>query len=101
MKYKVVFQNTAIRSLERIYAYISKDSPANARRYAQKLRARCATLSRNPGRCPLASENGLDGLEIRHLIHDRYRIIFVTSASTVHVFEIRHAARLPFDEDVE
>lgn len=99
MKYRIVFQNTAIRSLERIYAYISKDSPANARRYTQKLRAKCDALSRNPGRCPLASENGLGGLEIRHLIHGRYRIIFVISASTVHVLEIRHAARLPLDEE--
>ena len=94
MKYKVIFQDTATRSLERIYAYIAKDSPVNARRYIQKLRVQCATLAHTPKRCPFALENGMDGLEIRHKIYDRYRIIFTIAAPNVHILEIRHAARL-------
>ena len=95
MSRKVIFQTTAIRSLEQIYAYIALDTPSNARAYLQKLRKKCASLAKHPERCPLAPETGESGLEIRHLIHDRYRIIFTVTDDTVHILDIRHCARLP------
>lgn len=101
MKHKIIFQNTAIRSLERIYAYISKDNPAHAQRYLKRLRAKCQTLANNPKRCPEAFENGLGGMDIRHLIFDQYRVIFTVVGLTVHVLEIRHAARLPIGKETD
>ncbi len=95
MKYGVFFQDTAIRSLESIYRTIAQDQPANASRYAERLRRACESLKTYPKRCPIAFENGLDGLEIRHLLFENYRIIFTIQEKTVHVLEIRHAARLP------
>lgn len=95
MKFTVVFQDTAIHSLEVIYHTIAQDQPANALRHAQRLRKACAGLKSFPNRCPLAFENGLDGLEIRHLIFDNHRIIFTVQDKIVHVLEIRHAARRP------
>ncbi|MDD2325704.1 MAG: type II toxin-antitoxin system RelE/ParE family toxin [Alphaproteobacteria bacterium] len=95
MKYAVIVQDTAIRSLEVIYRHIAQDEPVNAARYAQQLRKACESLKAFPKRCPVAFENGLGGLELRHLIFDSYRIIFTVQDKTVHILDIRHAARLP------
>ena len=51
-----------------------------------------------PKRCPRAPEDGLDGLEIRHLIHGRYRIIFGIDGKTVVILQVRHGARLTMTE---
>lgn len=51
-----------------------------------------------PKRCSRAPEDGLDGLEIRHLIHGRYRIIFGIDGKTVVILQVRHGARLPTTE---
>lgn len=95
MKYALVLQDTAIRSLEKIYRTIAQDSPTNAARYSSKLRQACAALKSFPKRCPLAFENGLGGIELRHLLFENYRIIFTIQQKTVHILEIRHAARKP------
>lgn len=98
MKYAVIFQDTAIRSLETIYRTIAQDQPANAARYAARLRKACEGLKSFPKRCPLAYENGLGGLEIRHLIFDNYRIIFSVQDKAVYILAIRHTARLPLED---
>lgn len=49
----------------------------------------------SPKRCPRAPEDGLDGLEIRHLMHDPYRIIFAIDSATVAILQVRHMRQLP------
>lgn len=51
-----------------------------------------------PKRCSLAPEDGLDGLEIRHLFHGLYRIIFAIDGNTIVILQVRHGARLPLIE---
>lgn len=70
------------------------------------MRVKIDSLSRMPGRCPQAPENGLWGKEeIRQLLFDEYpstyRILFVVSEHTneVHVLNVRHGARRYLHED--
>jgi plasmid stabilization system protein ParE len=87
------------RDLDEIHRFIAFDNPAAARRVVGSLRAKIKTLARMPARCPLAPEDGLDGMELRHLIHGTYRIIFVTDPGQVTVLQVRHGARLPIAND--
>ena len=47
-----------------------------------------------PERCPLAPETGMDGRELRHLVHGHYRIIFTVEPARVIVLQVRHGARM-------
>ncbi|GAB4140802.1 MAG: hypothetical protein Tsb0016_08190 [Sphingomonadales bacterium] len=91
----VVITPTAEANLDEIIHYIALDNPAAARRVITTLRTKMKSLAKMPGRCPLAPEDGLDGLQIRHLIHGNYRILFTADDTHITILQIRHAARLP------
>ena len=99
MSYKVVVTPTAEANLDEIMHFIALDSPTAARRFIAGLRTKIKTLAAMPKRCPLAPEDGFDGLEIRHLIYGNYRIVFVIDAGQVVVLQVRHGARLSMAED--
>ena len=95
MRFRVVVTRQAEQDLGEIFAYIALENPAAARRLVKALRRKLKTLATSPMRCPRAPEDGLDGFEIRHLVHDPHRIIFAVDGSTVVVLQVRHGARLP------
>lgn len=95
MTYKVVVSPDAERDFDTLFRFVALDNPAAARAFVAGLRKRLKTLTAMPKRCPRAPEDRLDGLEIRHLIHGRYRIIFAIDGKTVVILQIRHGARLP------
>jgi plasmid stabilization system protein ParE len=95
MRFRVVITPTAEADLDRILRFIALDNSAAGRKFIADLRASMNTLATMPRRCPLAPENGLDGVEIRHLLHGDYRIVFVVDSDRVTVLQIRHGARLP------
>jgi plasmid stabilization system protein ParE len=102
MSRKVAITPTAEANLDDILRFIALDNPAAARRFVTGLRRRMKTLAAMAERCPLAPEDGLDGLEIRHLVHRNYRILFTIeagSAGAVVILQVRHGARLPMSED--
>jgi plasmid stabilization system protein ParE len=99
MKYRVVLTPAAEKNLSEIFRFIALDKAAVARTFVAELRAKIRTLSTAPQRCALAPENGLDDLEIRHLIHGSYRIIFLIDAPRVVVLQVRHGARRPIGEE--
>lgn len=94
MSYRVVVTPNAERDLDGIFRYIALENPAVARRFAQDLRRRIRTLASFPRRCARAPEDGLDGMEIRHMPHRQYRIVFGIEENTVVILRIRHGARL-------
>ena len=98
MRYKVVVTPTAEANLDEILRFIALDSPVAARKFVSRLRAKLKTLAAMPKRCPAAPEDGLDGMEIRHLILGNYRVIFVIDVDRVVVLQVRHGARLPMAE---
>ncbi|GER08860.1 plasmid stabilization protein [Iodidimonas muriae] len=99
MSRRVAITPTAEADLDDILHFIAVDNPAAARRFVTTLRARMKTLARMPERCPRAPEDGLDGLEIRHLITSGYRILFTVDADLIVILQVRHGARLPATED--
>lgn len=90
---KVLLTPTAEADLDSILRYIALDNPAAGRRFIGELRRKMASLATMPERCPLAPETGLDGLELRHLIHRRYRIVFTVEQARVVVLQVRHGTR--------
>jgi toxin ParE1/3/4 len=99
MSFKLVITRGAEEDLEGLFDYIAPDNPTNALRFIEDLRKRLKTLSSFPRRCPRAPEDGLDGLEIRHLLHGNYRVIFGIDGKTVAILQILHVARLPLADD--
>jgi toxin ParE1/3/4 len=59
------------------------------------------SLSASPARCPFAPERATFGLEIRHLLFEKYRILFIIEDESVYVLRVRHGAQdaLRPDED--
>lgn len=98
MTYRVVVTPEAEQDLDELFRFVALDNPAAARKFVDGLRRRVKTLGSMPKRCPRAPEDGLDGLEIRHFIHGRYRIIFAIDGKTVVILQVRHGARLPTSE---
>lgn len=99
MKYRVVVTPSAEANLDDIFRFIALDKPKAANKFVASLRSKMNTLAQMPTRCPLAPEDGLDGLGIRHLIYGSYRIIFTVDAREVTVLQIRHGARSPMGKD--
>jgi plasmid stabilization system protein ParE len=99
MSYKVAVTPEAESDLDQVFRFIALEKPDAARKFVAGLRRRLKTLASMPRRAPLAPENGLDGLEIRHLIHGHYRVIFAIDGRTVVILQVRHGARLPVGED--
>jgi toxin ParE1/3/4 len=95
MKHKVTITPTAEADLDGILHYIAVDNPAAGQKFIAGLRTKLKTLALMPARCPLAPENGLDGLVIRHLIYGRYRILFAIDDEQVAILQVRHGARRP------
>ena len=98
MTYTVVVTPEAERDLDQVFRFAALETPDRARTFVTGLRRRLKTLAAMPRRCPRAPEDGLDGLEIRHLIHGRYRIIFAIDDPTVVILQVRHGARRPAGE---
>ena len=99
MTYTVVVTTEAEGDLDQVFRFVAFEKPDAARQFVTGLRRRLKTLASMPRRCPRAPEDGLDGLEIRHLIHGRYRIIFAIDGRTVVILQVRHGARLPAGEN--
>jgi plasmid stabilization system protein ParE len=95
MKFKVVITPTAEANLNEIHRHIALDSTVAARKFLTGLRGKIKTLTSMPERCPLAPEDGFDGMTIRQLLHGNYRMLFTVEAERVVLLQIRHAARKP------
>ncbi|MEO5337340.1 MAG: type II toxin-antitoxin system RelE/ParE family toxin [Magnetospirillum sp. WYHS-4] len=74
MNYRVVVTPGAEEDLDDLFRYIALDNLAAAHKFVEGLRRRLKTLASMPKRCPRAPEDGLDGLEILHLVYGQYRI---------------------------
>ena len=99
MRYLVVVTPAAEANLDEFLRFIALDNPVAGRKFVAGLRAKLKTLARMPKRCPLALEDGLDGIELRHLIHGNYRIIFVIDPWQLTILQVRHAARRRMGKD--
>lgn len=94
-QYTVVLEDLVMRDLEATYVRIAGDAPLAADKWYAECTAAIYSLAENPERCPIAPENDLVDVEIRHLIHGSHRIIFTIQTDKVRILHVRHAARRP------
>jgi len=97
MEYRIEISERAHDELERAYQWIAKDAPVRAVDWFNELVDLIDSLHAMPERCPLAPENGLQGLTIRNALHPPYRIIFTIRSHTVQILHIRHSAMQQLD----
>ena len=85
--------------LESLLAYIAKESPVAAKRFAQRLIQRIDLLSSQPLFGSYLAED--ETHTYRQVIQGNYRVLYRTDGETVFVVTIHHAARLLESENLE
>ena len=90
-KYTVVFHADAETDVASSYLWGCKVwGEERARTWIRELRRIVISrLTSSPLACPLAPESEDLGVPIRHLIMDRYRILFTTEKRTVTILHVR------------
>jgi toxin ParE1/3/4 len=71
---RIIWSNQALEDMRSILAYISKDAPYTAKRFAHKFFLRAEMLAKNPYPGGFIAE--LDTKIFRELIQGNYRIIY-------------------------
>ena len=94
MKYALHITQQGEADLDEIMDYIAMDAPLRAESFVDELLDKIRSLSAMPTRCPVAPETVGKQVEIRHLIHGSYRILFLIEGKTVLVLRVIHGARL-------
>lgn len=92
--YKVLITLVAEKDIEESVRYISRDNPAAAGNWRDKILEGVGYLEKFPGRAPRIPEHsGVRG-DYRHLIFGNYRIVFRVEEKTVMIVRVIHSARL-------
>lgn len=94
---KVQWTQVAFRRLEEIYAYIEKDSPTNAARWAEKLLKKIDGVKGFPKAGRAVPE--LESVSVREIVYGNYRVIYKIKDETAYIMTIRHFKQvLPIKE---
>ncbi len=93
MSYQVIVSSRAKRDIRSAARWMSQYSLEKATLWHFDIEAAILTLEDSPFRCPLAPENEFFPLEIRHLLFQKYRILYTVKDVEVHVLYVIHSAR--------
>ena len=96
---KVQWTQVAYRRLEEIYAYIEKDSPSNAVKWAEKLLKKIEGVKDFPKAGRAVPE--LDSVSIREILYGNYRIIYKIKDNTAFIMTVRHFKQILPLKDLE
>ena len=99
-KYKVILHPDAELDIESSFKWGCRAwGEENAKLWVQKLRRTFRKqLTSMPLACPLAPESEQINISIRHLIVDRYRILFTVKGRTVTILHVRGPYIAPISE---
>lgn len=89
-RYRVSIQEEAVDDLDRIYSFISQDSPGRAKRFVRELRRRILSLGNMPtrgARVPLLEGDKQSG-QIRFIEHQGYLIFYTLHQREVIVLHV-------------
>ena len=89
---RIVWAPKAMDDLEGLLAYIARDAPFTARRFAQKVIARVDLLATHPLLGSYVAED--EGRRYREVRQGNYRILYRTDGETVCIVAVHHAAGL-------
>ena len=87
---KVHWTDTAQSHLHAIYAYISQDSPAFAKRTVDRLTRRSQQIAKFPFSGRRVAEYDID--PVREVIEDSYRVIYYIKPNQIDVIAVIHGA---------
>lgn len=93
MASKITISQAALRDIDEIVIYISKDSPTAAKNWYFGIRAAIKTLHELPERHALIEEAADIHLDFRCLHYKSHRIIYGVRSSEVFIVRIWHGAR--------
>ncbi len=93
-KYQVNLTQLAQNDLEQIFYYIANDSINSAANFVLQLEKKVYSLEDFPDRNPYIPENEFFGTDYRHLIYNKYRIIYRIVDKSVFILRIFHGAKL-------
>jgi len=92
MKYQVVVEKPAKQEIDQAYYWgREKWGVRQAKKWFNTLMEAIAKLETFPNRHPLAPESEEFNIEIRQIIFQRYRILFLVGDDTVNVLHFRDA----------
>ncbi|MBN1185599.1 MAG: type II toxin-antitoxin system RelE/ParE family toxin [Bacteroidales bacterium] len=92
---KIIFKDTFISRLERQIDYISKDSPARARKFKNELFNRTKEIPSNPYK--YRKSIYFNDIQIRDLIFKGYTIVFRIVSDSIEVFGFVNFQNSPMD----
>jgi plasmid stabilization system protein ParE len=93
MSYQIIIQPQAEKDIRQALRWIARHSPKKATLWYFDIMQAIDSLQDSPARCPFAPECKTFGLDIRHLLFDQYRILFVIEDVSVSVLRVRHQAQ--------
>lgn len=93
-KYQVNLTQQAQNDLEHIFDFIADDSMNNAEKFVLELEEKVVSLEVFPDRNPFIPENEFFDTDYRHLIYQKYRIVYRISEKSVFILRIFHGAKL-------
>jgi toxin ParE1/3/4 len=96
---KVQWTHVAYRRLEEIYAYIEKDSAANAAKWADRLMRKIEGIKDFPKAGRVLPE--LDSVSIREIVFGNYRIVYKVREETAFILTVRHFKQILPLKDLE
>jgi toxin ParE1/3/4 len=96
---KVQWTHVAYKRLEDIYAYIEKDSPVSAAKWAEKLLRKIEGIKDFPKAGRAVPE--LDSGNIREIVYGNYGLIYKVKDETVYIMTIRHFKQILPLKDLE
>ena len=92
MAYRLIWSDRALDELDAVVAYVSKNSPQNAKAIARRAFARADLLPDQPRQGRRFPENRT-GREIREVFVHRWRLIYEVTADHVVILAVLHGAR--------
>jgi toxin ParE1/3/4 len=96
---KVLWTRVAYKRLAEIYAYIEKDSPTNATKWANKLLDKVGGIKDFPRAGRVVPE--IDVVKIREILFGNYRIVYKIKDETAFILTIRHFKQILPLQDFE
>jgi len=90
MSYRIVIEDEAEQELKEAARWIAQYAPETAALWYFDMAEAIESLQESPARCPLAPESRTFDEDIRHLIVDQYRILFLIDDEIVKVLRVRH-----------
>jgi toxin ParE1/3/4 len=95
---KIFWTKEALLRLQEIEEYISRDNPISAIEFVDKLITVAETINDNPKKGRIVPELSLEN--IRELLHQNYRIVYLVKKNSVDILTVFEGHQLLKKEEI-